>query len=56
MLPAFFSFFRMALAILCLLLFHITFRIICPSSTKNIMGNLMEIALNLYVVSVVWSF
>ena len=45
--PAPFFFLRIALAILGLLWFHINFRIICSSSVKNIMGNLIEIALNL---------
>ena len=30
-----------------LLLFHINFRIICSSSVKNVMGNLIGISLNL---------
>ena len=49
MLPALMSFFRVALGILCLLLFHINFRIICSSSIKNVMGNLIGIVLNLYI-------
>ena len=36
-----------ALAILGLLWFHINFRIICSSSVKNDMGNLIGITLNL---------
>ena len=28
---------------------HINFRIICSSSVKNVMGNLIAIALNLYI-------
>ena len=38
---------RIALAILGLLWFHIHFRIICSSSVKNIMSNLVRITLNL---------
>ena len=49
MLPALFFFLRIALAILSLLWFHINFRIICSSSVKNIMGNLIGITLNLYI-------
>ena len=33
-----------------LLWFHINFRIICPSSVKNVMGNLTGITLNLLTV------
>ena len=47
--PALFFFLRIALAILGLLWFHINFRIICPSSVKNVMGNLIRIALNLLI-------
>jgi len=42
-------FFRIALAILDLLWFHINFWIVCSSAVKNVMGNLIEIALNLYI-------
>ena len=42
---AWFLFLRIALAILDLLCIH--FWIVCSSSAKNIMGNLMGIALNL---------
>ena len=44
----FILFFRIPLANLGLLLFHINFRIMCSSSVKNVMGNLIGIALNLY--------
>ena len=47
MLPALFFFFRIALAILGLLWFHMNFRIICSNSVKNVMGNLIGISLNL---------
>ena len=39
--PALFFFFRIALAILGLLWFHMNFRIIFSSSVKNVMGNLI---------------
>ena len=39
-------FLRISLSILGLLWFHINFRI-CPSSVKNVMGDLIEIVLNL---------
>ena len=42
--PAWFLFLRIALAILGLLWLHINF---CSSSVKNVVGNLIEIALNL---------
>ena len=45
--PALFFFLRIALAILGLLWFHINFRIICSSSLKNAMGDLIGITLNL---------
>ena len=44
--PAFF-FFRTALSILGLLRFHVNFRILCPSSMKNVMGNLIGVTLKL---------
>ena len=47
--PALFFFLRIALAILGLLWFRINFRIICSSSVKNVMGDLIGIALNLYI-------
>ena len=47
--PAFFFFFRIALAILGLLWFHINFRIICSSSVKNNQGNFIGTALNLQI-------
>ena len=47
MLPALFFYLRIALAILGLLWFHISFRIICSSSVKNVMDILIEIALKL---------
>ena len=43
--PALFFFLRIALAILGPLWFNINFRIICPSSVKNVMGNLIGIGL-----------
>ena len=45
--PDLFFFLRIALAILGLLWFHMNFRIICSTSVKNVMGNLIGIALNL---------
>ena len=45
--PALYFFLRIALAILGLLWFHINFRIICSSSAKSVMGNLIGITLNL---------
>ena len=47
--PAWFLFLRMALAILGILWFHINFWIICSTSAKKVMGNLIEIALNLCI-------
>ena len=38
---------EIAVAILDLLWFHINFRTVCSSSVKNVMGNLIGIALNL---------
>ena len=45
--PAWFLFFRIALAILGLLWFHMNFWIVCSTSVKNVVGNLIGIALNL---------
>ena len=45
--PALFFFLRIGLVILGLLWFHINFRIICSSFVKNVMSNLIGIALNL---------
>ena len=45
--PPFFFILRIALAVIVLLLFH--FRIICSSSLKNVMGNLINISLNLQI-------
>ena len=44
--PALFFFLRIAFAILGLLWFHINFRIICSTSTKNTIDNLIGITLN----------
>ena len=38
---------QIALAILGLLWFHLNFRIVCPSSVKNVTGNLIGVALTL---------
>ena len=45
--PALFFFLKIALAILGLLWPHIKFKIICSSSVKNVMSNLIDITLNL---------
>ena len=45
----FFFYLRVALSILDLLWFHIHFRIICSASVKNVMGDLIGIALHLQV-------
>ena len=45
--PILFFFFRIPLEILGLLWFHISFRIICSSSVKNVKGNLIVSTLNL---------
>ena len=45
--PALFFLFRMVLAIPGLLWFHRNFRIICFSSMKNVIDNLIGMALNL---------
>ena len=44
---ALFFFLKIVLEIPGPLWFHISFRIICSSSVKNVMGNLIVIALNL---------
>ena len=46
---ALFFFFHIALAILGHSWFYIIFRVICSSSVENVMGNLIWIALNLYI-------
>ena len=46
--PVLFFFVRIALAILGPLSFHINFRIICSSSVRNVMGDLIGITLNLW--------
>ena len=45
--PSLFFHFKIAVAIQDLLWFHVNFRILCSSSEKNVMGNLIGIALNL---------
>ena len=45
--PAWFLFLGVALAILGLLWSHINFCVVCCSFMKNVMGNLIGIALNL---------
>ena len=45
--PALFFFLWIALAVLGPLWFHINYRIICSSSVKNVMGNLIVITFNL---------
>ena len=45
--PAWFMFLRITLAILGVLWVHVNFWIVCYSSVKNVMGNLIGIALNL---------
>ena len=45
--PDVFLLLMITLAVLHLLWFYINFRIICSSSVKNVMGNLIEITLNL---------
>ena len=45
--PAWFLFLRIALAVVGLLWFHMNFWIVYSSSVKNVMGNLIGIALNL---------
>uniref|UniRef100_A0A8W4FB08 Reverse transcriptase zinc-binding domain-containing protein n=1 Tax=Sus scrofa TaxID=9823 RepID=A0A8W4FB08_PIG len=45
--PAWLLLLKVALAILGLLWFHINLLTVCCSSVKNVLGNLIEIALNL---------
>ena len=45
--PAWFLFLRIALAVLGPLCFYVNFCCACSSSEKNVMGNLIGIALNL---------
>ena len=47
--PPLFFFFRISLRIVILLWFHINFRIIHSSPVKNVMGNLIKVALNLWI-------
>ena len=47
--PAYLLFLWIALAILGPLWFHIKFWIVCSSSVKNVMGNLIWITLNLQI-------
>ena len=47
--PALLFLFRIALANLDVVWFHINFRIICYSAVKNVMGTLIEIAINLQI-------
>ena len=54
--PALFFFLNTALAIWGLLCFHTNYAIFCSSSLKNAIGNLIGIALNLQIASVVQSF
>ena len=49
-LPAPFFLLKTALAIQGLLCFHMNCEIFCSSSLKNVIGNLIGIALNLYIV------
>ena len=44
MYPALFFLFRVTLAILDLIWFYINFKIICSSSVKNVMDNLIGLA------------
>ena len=45
--PGLFFFLRISSVILGLLWFDINFRIICSSSVKKVMGNLIKITLNM---------
>ena len=47
--PAWFLFLRIALAILGVLWFHRNFWIVCSSSVRNVMGNLIGIALDMQI-------
>ena len=47
--PAWFLFLRISLAILGLLWLQVNFWIVCSSSVKTVMGNLIEITLNLLI-------
>ena len=47
--PAWFLFCRIALAILGILWFFINFWMVCSISVKSVLGNLIGIALNLYI-------
>ena len=49
-------FLRIVLTILGLLWVYISFRIICSSPVKRVMGNLIWIALHLQIALAVWSF
>ena len=46
---ALFIFFSVALALLGLLWFHVNFRMTCPRSVKNAMGDLVGIASKLFI-------
>ena len=45
--PILFSFLRIDLVVLGPFWFHISFWIMCSSSVENVMGNLIEITLNM---------
>ena len=47
--PALFFFFRIVLVILGLLWFHVHFRIICSSSVKNVIDDLIGITLHMQI-------
>ena len=47
--PAWFLFLSIALAFLGLLCLHVYFWIVCPSSVKNVICNLIEITLNMLI-------
>jgi len=46
--PAWFLFFRISLAILGLLWFHMNFWIACSSSVKNVMGKILALTICLF--------